>query len=91
MSVGWGGASGTAAGIAAAVVPYFVVSYFRTARVHKFEEQLPEAVELIARAMRAGHAFTTGIKIAADELPAPAGPDACAPESSAGAAPVTAL
>ncbi len=64
-----------AAAVAAAFVPYFVVSYFRTARVAKFEEQFPEAVELIARAMRAGHAFTTGIKIAADELPAPAGPE----------------
>ena len=64
-----------AGAIAAAFVPYFVVSYFRTARVSKFEEQFPEAVELIARAMRAGHAFTTGIKIAADELPAPAGPE----------------
>ncbi len=42
-------------------------------RVQKFEEQFPEAVELIARAMRAGHAFPTGLKMAADELPPPAG------------------
>jgi tight adherence protein B len=56
-------------------VPYGVVAYFRSVRVHKFEEQFPEAIELIARAMRAGHAFTTGIKIAADELPEPAGPE----------------
>ena len=62
-------------GVLAAFIPYFVVSYFRSARVAKFEEQFPEAVELVARAMRAGHAFTTGIKIAADELPAPAGPE----------------
>lgn len=60
---------------AAALVPYFVVSFAKSARAHKFEEQFPEAIELIARAMRAGHAFTTGIKIAADELPAPAGPE----------------
>ena len=64
-----------AAALAAASIPYFVISYFRSARVSKFEEQFPEAVELIARAMRAGHAFTTGIKIAADELPTPAGPE----------------
>lgn len=61
--------------LSAATLPYFVIEYFRTARVAKFEEQFPEAVELIARAMRAGHAFTTGIKIAADELPEPAGPE----------------
>jgi tight adherence protein B len=58
-----------------AFIPYAVVAYFRTSRINKFEEQFPEAIELIARAMRAGHAFTTGIKIAADELPEPAGPE----------------
>jgi len=62
-------------GLAGAAVPYFIIEYFRTTRAAKFEEQFPEAVELIARAMRAGHAFTTGIKIAADELPEPAGPE----------------
>src|SRR5262245_179308 len=45
----------------------------RTRQIRKFEEQFPEAIELIARAMRAGHAFPTGLKIAADELPPPAG------------------
>ena len=59
----------------AAFTPYAVIKYFQNRRVHKFEEQFPEAIELIARAMRAGHAFTTGIKIAADELPDPAGPE----------------
>jgi tight adherence protein B len=63
------------AALTAASIPYLVVSYFGSARVAKFEEQFPEAIELIARAMRAGHAFTTGIRIAADELPEPAGPE----------------
>ena len=62
-------------GLVGLTIPYFVVRYFGAARVLKFEEQFPEAIELIARAMRAGHAFTTGIKIAADELPQPAGPE----------------
>jgi len=62
-------------GLAGLFIPYAVVAYFRSARVLKFEEQFPEAIELIARAMRAGHAFTTGLKIAADELPEPAGPE----------------
>jgi tight adherence protein B len=39
----------------------------------KFEEQFPEAIDLIARALRAGHAFTTGLGIAADEIPDPVG------------------
>ena len=38
-----------------------------------FEEQFPEAIDLMARALRAGHAFTTGLGIAAEEMPAPVG------------------
>lgn len=60
---------------AAAFIPYGVVSFMRARRVTKFEEQFPEAIELIARALRAGHAFATGIKLAAEELPEPAGPE----------------
>ncbi len=63
------------AALVAALIPYWVVSFFSARRINKFEEQFPEAIELISRAMRAGHAFTTGIKIAADELPEPAGPE----------------
>jgi tight adherence protein B len=60
-------------GAAAALVPNAVVRFARSRRIQQFEEQFPEAIELIARAMRAGHAFATGVKIAADELPEPAG------------------
>ena len=42
-------------------------------RVRKFEEQFPEAIELIARALRAGHAMTTGLALVAEELPEPVG------------------
>jgi len=59
----------------AAMLPHFVLSTFKQRRIGKFEEQFPEAIELISRSMRAGHAFATGIKMAADELPAPAGPE----------------
>ena len=44
-----------------------------SAGVRKFEEQFPEAIELIARALRAGHAFTTGLALVAEELPDPVG------------------
>lgn len=60
-------------GAAASLIPLVVVRQTRTLRIRKFEEQFPEAIELIARAMRAGHALATGIKMAADEMPAPAG------------------
>lgn len=64
-----------AVAVGCAFLPYLVISYFKNKRISKFEEQFPEAIELIARAMRAGHAFTTGIKIASEELPEPAGPE----------------
>jgi len=61
-----------AAGLAS-LVPLFVVRLIRTNRILKFEEQFPEAIQLIARAMRAGHAFSTGLKMTAEELPEPCG------------------
>jgi tight adherence protein B len=60
-------------GVLAAVVPYFYVSYVRSVRLRKFEEQFPEAIDLISRALRAGHAFTTGLGMVADEIPKPVG------------------
>jgi len=61
------------AGLVAGIIPYLVLRFMRTKRLRKFEEQFPEAVDLIARTLRAGHAFPTGLKMAADELPDPVG------------------
>jgi len=55
----------------AAMLPYALVRAAATRRLRKFEEQFPEAVELVARALRAGHAFTTGLAMVADEMPQP--------------------
>ena len=41
----------------------------------KFEEQFPEALALISRALKAGHTFTTGLSMVAEEMPAPIGPE----------------
>ena len=64
-------------GLAAAplfgMIPYLIVRYARTKRLELFEEQFPEAVALIARALRAGHAFPTGLQMVGDEIPAPVG------------------
>jgi len=62
-----------AAGAAASFVPFFVLRRARNARLRKFEEQFPEAIDLLGRALRAGHAFTTGVLMAAEEIPAPVG------------------
>jgi tight adherence protein B len=61
------------AGAVGAFLPYLVVSRKRTVRLRTFDEQFPEAIDLISRALRAGHAFTTGLGMVAEEIPAPVG------------------
>jgi tight adherence protein B len=56
-------------------IPFMVLKMKRSRRMSKFEEQFPEALDLIARALKAGHAFATGLKMAADELEEPVGPE----------------
>jgi tight adherence protein B len=59
------------AGVVATFIPYGILRFLRARRLNQFEEQFPEAIDLIARTLRAGHAFTTGLRMAADELPEP--------------------
>jgi tight adherence protein B len=47
----------------------------RKNRLSKFERQLPDALELMARALRAGHAFTSGLKLVSDQFADPIGPE----------------
>jgi tight adherence protein B len=54
-----------------AFVPYSYASYRRTKRFQKFEELFPEAIDTLARAVRAGHAFTTALELIASELSEP--------------------
>lgn len=61
---------GAAVGVMAMLVPIWVVNMIAGRRVMKFEEQFPEAIDLLARALRAGHAFTSGLLMVAEELPA---------------------
>jgi tight adherence protein B len=64
---------GLAAAPFGAMVPFAVVRVARTKRLRLFEEQFPEAIALLARALRAGHSFPTGLTMVADEIPAPVG------------------
>ena len=58
-------------GLFAAYLPIAYVKARGRKRLMRLEEQFPEAIDLIARALRAGHAFTTGLSIVADEAPQP--------------------
>jgi len=60
-------------GLLTGAVPYLYARRQRAVRLGAFEEQFPEAIDLIARSLRAGHAFTTGLGIAAEEVPPPVG------------------
>jgi tight adherence protein B len=53
--------------------PWFYVQYKRKKRMAEFEEQLPEALEFLARSMRAGHAFSIGLEMLGTESPDPIG------------------
>ena len=55
----------------AAFLPFVWLSWVGQKRLKRLESQLPDAVELIARALRAGHAFPPALEMVADELPEP--------------------
>jgi tight adherence protein B len=54
-----------------AFLPYSYASYRRSKRFQKFEELFPEAIDTLARAVRAGHAFTTALELIANEVAEP--------------------
>ncbi len=54
-----------------AVLPYLYVSWRRSRRFQKFETTFPDAIDTLARAVRAGHAFTMALEIVCNELPEP--------------------
>jgi len=70
-----GVAAAVALGLLLAVLPYFYIQYKKIQRMRKFERQLPEALDLVARALRAGHAFSGGLYLVAQEFDDPIGPE----------------
>ena len=68
----WAAAGGAVVGLAA---PFLFLRRRRKVRLKRFEEQFPEALDLLSRALRAGHAFTTAMAMVAEEGPDPIGPE----------------
>jgi tight adherence protein B len=52
-------------------IPWIVLFQKRNSRLKKFAEQLPDALELVARALRAGHSLAAGMHVVAEEMPPP--------------------
>jgi tight adherence protein B len=63
------------AAVVGGLIPIVWVMHRRSARLKKFEEQFPEALDLLSRAIRAGHALQTALGMVAEELPDPVGPE----------------
>jgi tight adherence protein B len=60
-------------GIVASAVPILLLASTRRKRLHKFDAQLPDALDLMSRALRAGHAFPSAMEMVATESPDPIG------------------
>jgi tight adherence protein B len=61
------------AGACVGAVPVLWVRHKARKRLALFEEQFPEAIDLVARALRAGHALPTALQMAGEEMPDPVG------------------
>ncbi len=57
-----------------ALVPFLLTLRKRSKRLAQFEEQFPEALNFLARSMRAGHAFSIGLEMLVADAPEPLGP-----------------
>lgn len=60
-------------GVALGALPYGYVRFKRQRRMAAFEEQFPEALDFLARSMRAGHAFSVSLEMLGAESPEPLG------------------
>lgn len=57
--------------VACSILPFGWLMFRRSRRFKKFATQLPDAMELIARALRSGHSLTSAMKVVVDEMPDP--------------------
>jgi tight adherence protein B len=58
-------------GLVLLMAPYVILKLMEKAHLNKFQEQLPEALDLLARALRSGHALTSGLEMVATEMEEP--------------------
>ena len=63
------------AAVAGLVSPFAFLKYKASKRLKRFEELFPDALDLLSRAIRAGHAFQTAMGMVADEMVDPVGPE----------------
>jgi tight adherence protein B len=62
-------------GLVLGLAPFAVLNHIKKRRMKKFEEQLPDALSMIARSLRAGHSLSGGLELVGQEFPDPLGPE----------------
>jgi tight adherence protein B len=62
-------------GLGLGYVPFAIVRKKRGKRMDEMEAQLPDALDFLARSMRAGHAFTISLEMVGEEIASPLGPE----------------
>ena len=70
-----GFAIGLILSLCGAALPYLYLLFRKGQRMEKFQRQFPEALELLARAMRAGNSFGSALRMVGDEFGDPVGPE----------------
>jgi tight adherence protein B len=60
-----------AAGVAVGLLPWLYVAHQRRRRLARFEVQLPEALDLMLRALRSGHSFASALQMVGQEMANP--------------------
>ncbi len=76
--LGWlflGGPAALLGTLCGAAAPYLWLKGRVRARMERFQRQLPEALDLVGRALRAGHGFSGALRMIADECDDPIGPE----------------
>jgi len=64
---------GVLSGLIAGSLPYFYLLRKRHQRFQKFEQQFPDALDMMTRSLRAGHALSGAIGLVGEEMPDPVG------------------
>ncbi len=68
-------AAGLLVGAAGAVIPFLILRYKQSKRVAAFQTQLPEAIDMVVNAMKAGYSLQAAMKFVGDEMAEPLGPE----------------
>jgi tight adherence protein B len=69
----FGTLGGIGGGCVGLFLPFWLLKFKKKRRLKKFEKQLPEALDLLARGLKAGHAFASGLQLVASEMENPIG------------------